>query len=82
MERLTHLSAPWTDSRPHPRIANQLAEGKYLFCTRVNSLITNNSFFIVKRATAQSKTGNFRSYGAAEDPPNFRRLPQEQTSLG
>jgi hypothetical protein len=27
MEHLTHLSAPWTDSRPHPRIANQLAGG-------------------------------------------------------
>jgi hypothetical protein len=27
MEHLTRLSAPWTDSRPHPRIANQLAGG-------------------------------------------------------
>jgi hypothetical protein len=26
-EHLTRLSAPWTDSHPHPRIANQLAEG-------------------------------------------------------
>jgi hypothetical protein len=25
MERLTRLSAPWTDSRPHPRIVNKLA---------------------------------------------------------
>jgi hypothetical protein len=27
MEHLTRISAPWTDSRPHPRIANQLAGG-------------------------------------------------------
>jgi hypothetical protein len=27
MEHLTHLSAPWTDGRPHPRIVNQLAGG-------------------------------------------------------
>jgi hypothetical protein len=27
MGHLTRLSAPWTDSRPHPRIANQLAGG-------------------------------------------------------
>jgi hypothetical protein len=27
MEHLTRLSAPWTDSRPHPRIVNQLAVG-------------------------------------------------------
>jgi hypothetical protein len=27
MEHLTRLSAPWTDSRPHPRIFDQLAEG-------------------------------------------------------
>jgi hypothetical protein len=27
MEHLTHLSATWTDSRPHPRIVNQLAGG-------------------------------------------------------
>jgi hypothetical protein len=27
MEHLTRLSAPWTDSRPHPRIVNQLAGG-------------------------------------------------------
>jgi hypothetical protein len=26
-EHLTRFSAPWTDSRPHPRIANQLAGG-------------------------------------------------------
>jgi hypothetical protein len=24
MEHLTRLSAPWTDSLPHPKIANQL----------------------------------------------------------
>jgi hypothetical protein len=27
MEHLARLSAPWTDSRSHPRIANQLAGG-------------------------------------------------------
>jgi hypothetical protein len=27
MEHLTRLSAPWTDSRPHPRIVNQLSGG-------------------------------------------------------
>jgi hypothetical protein len=27
MEHLTRLSAPWTDSRPHPRIVDQLAGG-------------------------------------------------------
>jgi hypothetical protein len=27
MGHLARLSAPWTDSRPHPRIANQLAVG-------------------------------------------------------
>jgi hypothetical protein len=26
-EHLTRLSAPWTNSRPHPQIANQLAGG-------------------------------------------------------
>jgi hypothetical protein len=35
-------------------------------------MITNNSFRIVQRATAQSKTGNFRDYGVAEAPPGFQ----------
>jgi hypothetical protein len=30
-EHLTHLSAPWADSRPHPRIVNQLAEGNQYY---------------------------------------------------
>jgi hypothetical protein len=34
-------------------------------------LITNNAFCIVQRATAHSKTENFRDYGAAEAPPGF-----------
>jgi hypothetical protein len=34
--------------------------------------ITNNSFCIVQRATAQSKTGIFRDYGVAEAPPDFQ----------
>jgi hypothetical protein len=35
-------------------------------------LITNNSFCIVRRATAQSKTGFFRDYGVAEARPGFQ----------
>jgi hypothetical protein len=31
MEHLTRLSAPWTDSRPHPRIVNQLAGGNQYY---------------------------------------------------
>jgi hypothetical protein len=31
MEHLTHLSAPWTDSRPHSRIVNQLAGGNQYY---------------------------------------------------
>jgi hypothetical protein len=27
VEHVTRLSVPWTDSRPHPRIVNQLAGG-------------------------------------------------------
>jgi hypothetical protein len=38
----------------------------------VKLLITNNAFWIVQRATAQSKTGNFRDYGVAEAPPGFQ----------
>jgi hypothetical protein len=33
---------------------------------------TNNSFCVVQRATAKSKTGTFRDYGVAEAPPNFQ----------
>jgi hypothetical protein len=38
---------------------------------QVKSLITNNSFCIVQRATAQSKTGIFRDYDVAEAPQIF-----------
>jgi hypothetical protein len=31
MEHLTRLSAPWTDRRPHPRIAYQLAGGNQYY---------------------------------------------------
>jgi hypothetical protein len=31
MEHSTGLSAPWTDSRPHPQIANQLAGGNQCY---------------------------------------------------
>jgi hypothetical protein len=31
MEHLTRLLAPWTDSRPHPRIVNQLAAGNQYY---------------------------------------------------
>jgi hypothetical protein len=30
-EHLARLSAPWTDSRPHPRIVNQLAGGNQYY---------------------------------------------------
>jgi hypothetical protein len=34
-------------------------------------IANNNSFCIVQRATARSKTGIFRGYGAAEASPGF-----------
>jgi hypothetical protein len=40
--------------------------------SQVKLLITNNAFFIVKRATAQSKTGIFSDYGVAKAPPDFQ----------
>jgi hypothetical protein len=40
--------------------------------SQVKLLITNNSFCIVQRATAQSKTGIFRDCGVAEAPPGFQ----------
>jgi hypothetical protein len=40
--------------------------------SQVKLLITNKSFCIVQRATAQSKTGSFRDYGVAEAPPGFQ----------
>jgi hypothetical protein len=40
--------------------------------SQVNILITDNSFCIVRRATAQSKTGFFRVYGAAEALTGFQ----------
>jgi hypothetical protein len=39
---------------------------------QVKLLITNNAFFIVQRATVQSKTGIFRNYGVAEAAPGFQ----------
>jgi hypothetical protein len=42
------------------------------FSSQVKSLITNNAFCILQRATAQSKAGNFRRYAAAEAPPGFQ----------
>jgi hypothetical protein len=40
--------------------------------SQVKSLITNNAFCIVQRATAQSKTGFFHGYGVAEAPQGFQ----------
>jgi hypothetical protein len=40
--------------------------------SQVKLLITNYTFFIVQRATAQSKTGLFRDCGVAEAPPGFQ----------
>jgi hypothetical protein len=39
---------------------------------KVKLLITNNAFYIVQTATAQSKTGFFRDYGVAEAPSRFQ----------
>jgi hypothetical protein len=39
--------------------------------SQVKSLITNNAFCMVQRATAQPKTGFFRGYGEAAAPPGF-----------
>jgi hypothetical protein len=35
----TRLSAPWTDSRPHPRIANQLARGNQYHFTLFKTVV-------------------------------------------
>jgi hypothetical protein len=35
-------------------------------------VITNNALCIVQRARAQSRTGNFRVYGAAAASPGFQ----------
>jgi hypothetical protein len=40
--------------------------------SQVKLLITNDAFCIVQRATAQSKTGNFRDFGVAEAPLGFQ----------
>jgi hypothetical protein len=40
--------------------------------SQVKLLITNNSFFIEQRATAQSKTDMLRVRGVAEAPPGFQ----------
>jgi hypothetical protein len=40
--------------------------------SQVKLLITNDSFCIVQRATAQSKARFFRGYGVAEAPPGFQ----------
>jgi hypothetical protein len=39
--------------------------------SQVKLLITNSAFFIVQRATAQSKTGISRDYGVAKDYSGF-----------
>jgi hypothetical protein len=44
----------------------------YYKSSQVKILITSNSFCIVQRATAQSKTGIFRDYGVAEAPLGFQ----------
>jgi hypothetical protein len=43
-----------------------------LLSSQVELLITIKAFYIVQRATAQSKTGIFHGYGAAEAPPVFQ----------
>jgi hypothetical protein len=49
-----------------------LGKSSQVKSSQVKSLITNNAFCIVQRATAQSKTGIFRDYGVAEAPPGFQ----------
>jgi hypothetical protein len=39
--------------------------------SQVKLLLTNNAFYILQRATAQSKTGVVRGYVVAEAPPFF-----------
>jgi hypothetical protein len=43
-----------------------------IFSSQVKLLLINHAFCIVQRATAQSKTGNFRDYFAAEPPPGLQ----------
>jgi hypothetical protein len=43
-----------------------------IWSSQVKLLITNNAFFILQRATEQSKTGIIRHYGVAEAPPGFQ----------
>jgi hypothetical protein len=52
----------------------RIAEGEVyiLLSSQVKLLITSNSFCILQRETAQSKTGIFRDYGVAESPPGFQ----------
>jgi hypothetical protein len=42
------------------------------YAFQVKLLITNNTFRIVQRATAQSKTGTFRGYGVADATQGFQ----------
>jgi hypothetical protein len=53
-----------TSKNGYPRKASHLLQ--------IKILITNNLFCIEQRATAQSKTGNFRDYGEAEAAPGFQ----------
>jgi hypothetical protein len=52
--------------------AHYLANNGLLNSSQVKLLITNNSFCIVQRATAQSKIGISRDYGVAEAAPGFQ----------
>jgi hypothetical protein len=67
MEHLTRLSAPWTDSRPHPRIAKFL-----VIRSKVKSLITNNALCIEETGTTQKKQEFVYGYGLADAPPVFQ----------
>jgi hypothetical protein len=53
---------------------NKLRENVHdrLLASQVKSSIINNAFYILQRATAQSKTGNICGYGVAEAPPGFQ----------
>jgi hypothetical protein len=51
---------------------HQLPRSALVLSSQVKLLITSNTFCIVQRATAQSKTGFFRDFGVAEAPPGFK----------
>jgi hypothetical protein len=60
------------ESLVHPQANAEIPAVPDRHSSQVKLLITNNAFYIVQRATAKSKTGIFRDFGAAEAPPGFQ----------